>query len=226
MWTSIWQGYSYAGRWVVTLADGSSVFVKTSADERSARWLRDEYNVYAHIVGSFMPEVVGWCGDGSYPVLILEDLSREEWLPPWSWQRIQRVLATLSEVARAEIGAVSLPVLDQERRRLDGWLIVAGDPEPFLQLGLCSHEWLAYSLPDLMAAADTAVLAGDDMLHLDIRSHNLCFRDDRVILVDWNGACIGNAYFDIAKWLPSLHAEGGPSPEEILTRGWAVRGLP
>jgi thiamine kinase-like enzyme len=51
-----------------------------------------------------------------------------------------------------------------------------------------------------------------------VRSDNLCFAGDRVVLVDWNWACRGNRTVDVASWLPSLHLEGGPPPEAILPR--------
>ncbi|MDP9119485.1 MAG: phosphotransferase [Actinomycetota bacterium] len=53
-------------------------------------------------------------------------------------------------------------------------------------------------------------------LHFDVRSDNLCLREGRAVLVDWNNACVGNALLDIASWLPSLEAEGGPAPRVIL----------
>jgi hypothetical protein len=53
-------------------------------------------------------------------------------------------------------------------------------------------------------------------VHFDVRSDNLCFLDDRCILIDWNFACRGNGDVNIATWLPSLEAEGGPRPESIL----------
>jgi Ser/Thr protein kinase RdoA (MazF antagonist) len=76
--------------------------------------------------------------------------------------------------------------------------------------------WLEAALPDLLAAEGAAVLDGPDLLHADVRSDNLCFQGSRAILVDWNWACRGNGRFDIAAWLPSLYAEGGPAPETIL----------
>ena len=60
------------------------------------------------------------------------------------------------------------------------------------------------------------MLAGNDFLHLDLRSDNICFARDRAILVDWNWACAGSGQFDLASWLPSLHAEGGPLPDLLL----------
>jgi thiamine kinase-like enzyme len=53
------------------------------------------------------------------------------------------------------------------------------------------------------------------LLHFDVRSDNVCFAGDRAVLVDWNWAAIGNPVMDVAARLPSLHAEGGPPPEEI-----------
>ena len=50
---------------------------------------------------------------------------------------------------------------------------------PFLRLGLCSRNWLELALPTLIDAAEGARLEGDSLLHLDIRSDNLCFRGDR-----------------------------------------------
>jgi Ser/Thr protein kinase RdoA (MazF antagonist) len=60
---------------------------------------------------------------------------------------------------------------------------------------------------------------------MDVRSDNLCVRGARAVLVDWNWACRGNASFDLAAWLPSLHAEGGPAPEAIMPEAGAFAAL-
>lgn len=54
---------------------------------------------------------------------------------------------------------------------------------------------------------------------MDVRSDNLCFRGGQALLVDWNHAVLAHPDVDIACWLPSLHAEGGPAPDEILPQG-------
>jgi hypothetical protein len=158
------------------------------------------------------------------------------WPPPWSTDLIQRTLTALSHVA-ATAPPAGLPMLVDRQAQLCGWAQVAMQPAPFLSLQLCSPRWLERALPALLAAERTAVLAGDDLLHFDVRSDNLCLTGDRVVLVDWNWACRGNARADVAGWLPSLHAEGGPLPDEILpdepgfaallSGTWAARaGLP
>ena len=83
-------------------------------------------------------------------------------------------------------------------------------------MGLVSKDWLNRALPTLLQSETAACLEGSELLHLDIRSDNICLLPDRVVFVDWNHACLGNGLFDIAAWLPSLHAEGGPTPWSML----------
>ena len=81
-----------------------------------------------------------------------------------------------------------------------------------------SAAWLDAALPALLVAADACRLDGDQLLHLDVRSDNICFRaDGSAVLVDWNLAVVGNARVDVAFWIPTLVAEGGPAPETILS---------
>src|SRR5262249_21734441 len=130
-------------------------------------------------------------------------------------ERVARVRETLERIA-ATPPPPFLPRLEARRFGLMGWRVVAAVPEPFLGLGMVSRDWLEAALPALLAAEQRATLEGVALVHLDVRSDNLCFAGERVVLVDWNWACIGNPLLDVAAWLPSLAAEGGPSPQTIL----------
>lgn len=225
-------------RWVVRLDDGRRLFVKMAVDDATARWIRSEHRMYSYLrtlqVG-FVPKLIGWIDD-SLPALLLEDLTHAVWPPPWNTTAIAAVQATLAEVA-AVPPPPGLPRLNEMRDTFAGWRQVAEDPDPFLSLGLCGSRWLGDALPTLLEASDRATLSGDALLHLDVRSDNLCLRDGRAVLIDWNWATVGNPLVDIVTWLPSLHAEGGPAPDEILPNQgplvaffagyWAARaGLP
>jgi Phosphotransferase enzyme family len=201
-----------AARWIVA-DDAHSAFVKIGATERTAGWTRMEHRNYAAISGWFLPRVLGFDDDGARPALALEDLSREVWPPPWTNERIGAVLEALAAIARTPPPA---HLLGLEIQWDASWRGVERNPGAFLALGLCSPAWLERNLPALIAAADHAPLSGTSMIHLDVRSDNLCFRDGRAVLIDWNHAGVGNADLDVAFWLPSLQAEGGPPPEEIL----------
>jgi Phosphotransferase enzyme family len=203
-------------RFVVELEDGRSAFVKIAAFDYTAEWLRQEQRVYAALDGQpFLPRLLGWDDDGIAPTLALEDLSSATWPPPWDAATVELVLATLDAVHAASPPR-SLPTAAESQFGQDGWPVVAADPEPFLALGLCSPAWLTDHLPVLAAASADAEIEGTSLLHFDVRSDNLCLHGNRAVLVDWNSACVGNALLDTASWLPSLEAEGGPGPHQIL----------
>jgi len=211
-------GYTPADRSVVTLEDGRSVFVKQATNELTAGWLRDEHRMYAALQATYMPRMLGW-HDSDRPILILEDLSAASWPPPWTDERIASALTMLHDVASTPPppwlpGARNSGFLER------GWRYVADDPGPLLGTGIVSNAWLAAALPSLIAASDACLLDGRELLHLDVRSDNICFRaDGSALLVDWNLAVVGNARLDTAFWLPTLVGEGGPMPEAILPNG-------
>lgn len=201
-----------AARWIVSNGPRSA-FVKIGATDLTAGWTRDERRNYLAIQGPFMPTVLGFDDDGERPVLALEDLSSAAWPPPWTDGRVDAVLETLAAVHATPPPAHLLG------HSIDwgvNWREVGQDPKAFLALGLCSAAWLEAALPTLVAAAEAAPLDGGSLVHLDVRSDNICFRDGRAILIDWNAASIMNPDVEVAAWLPSLHAEGGPAPEAIF----------
>lgn len=213
-WQRASGGYTAMERWVVQFGDGTSAFAKIATGDAHAGWLRTEWHVYQHLHGRFMPEVLAW-QDGELPILLLEDLHAAHWPPPWSRDQIDLLLQTLDTLHRSP-HPPGLPSLASMSAEIRGWYEVDAAPQEFLSLGLCSKKWLVGALPDLIAAEDACRLDGESVLHLDVRSDNICFDGERCVLVDWNWACIGNGEIDVAALLPSLHSEGGPLPEEIL----------
>jgi hypothetical protein len=203
-------GYTNAQREIVTLADGRTAFVKTAVDDQTRGWLAAEQRVYAAVSAPCMPRVLA-ADEG---VLVLEDLSDGHWPPPWRAGDVQAVLAALDEL-HALTPPPGLPHPQQADDLRGGWPDVAADTEPFLSLGLASPAWLSESLPALLDAAERAELDGDSVVHLDVRSDNLCLRDGRCLIVDWNWAARGNPQLDLAFRLPSLRLEGGPEPDAV-----------
>lgn len=203
-------------RSLVELPDGRSAFVKIAAYGYVAEWFRHERRAYEALDGErFLPRIVGWDDDGEAPLLAIEDLSDARWPPPWDGAAVDGVVETLDALHHLT-PRVELPEAEERQFGLDSWPDVVEDPGPFLSVGLCSKAWLEAHLEALAAASAAATIEGPAVLHFDVRSDNLCFRDGRVLLVDWNHACVGNPLVDTAAWLPSLHAEGGPPPETVL----------
>ena len=225
-WESV-RGSGYGtntAKWSVELDDGRRVFIKLALDELASDWLRAEWRVYGSLSASFLPELVGWHDSDGTTLLAIEDLSDAHWPPPWLAGQVPLVLDTLDEV-HATAPPPQLRALSDLREDLDGWPIVASNPEPFLSTGVCSRDWLAAALPRLARAASECELDGGALLHLDLRSDNLCIRERAVILVDWNHACTGNPAIDAVAWAPSLRLEGGPDPWELVPDSGGLAAL-
>lgn len=207
-------------RFTVNLGDGRRVFVKAAKAPHTARWLRREAEVYTHLRGSFIAELIAFDDDPIEPLLVIEDLSDADWNVRWDAPRVAAVRAALAAIA-ASLPPPNTPSVRDILGEFGRWDVVEADPRPFLSTGLRSRDWLDRALPILKAAADTAPIDGDNLLHLDVRSDNMCFRDGTVVLVDWNWSCTGRSDFDVAAWLPSLAFEGGPAPWEVLPQAGA-----
>ncbi len=208
-------GYTPVRRAVVTLEDGRTAFVKIGVDEATAGWLRAERRIYAALSSPHLPAFLGF-DDAEPPILALEDLSGARWTPPWDADDVTAVRTALSALAAARPAVALAPLSEHVAAFATGWGDVAAAPRPFLALGHVSAEWLQAALPRLVAAEDAVPFAGDDLVHLDVRSDNLCITERGAVLFDWNLACRGNRDVDVAFWLPSLAAEGGPPPEAVL----------
>jgi len=224
-------------RFSVELADRRRVFVKLARAPHTAGWIRREAEVYAHLRGRFIARMLAFDDDDAAPMLVLEDLSDADWDVRWDSERVAAVRAALRELAASTAPPNTAPVREVFPELFGQWEVVAADPEPFLATGIRSRDWLVAALRVLRTAADPAVVDGANVLHLDVRSDNLCFRDGDAVLIDWNWCSLGAADFDVAAWLPSLALEGGPQPWEVLPSGaafaailagvWAARvGLP
>jgi hypothetical protein len=195
-----------------------SAFVKVATTPLTAGWVREEsakYRLLGERLGGAMPAYLGWEDDPEAPMLAIEDLSAHHWPPPWEPRHIALAVAQVRAMHRA--GGEGLPTFAAAHGAWgDDWRTVADDPAPLLALGVVDAAWLEASLPALMSAATACPTEGVALCHLDIRSDNLCLAPERAILVDWNWACRANPDLDLGFWLPSLAAEGGPPPEEIL----------
>jgi hypothetical protein len=193
-WEEIEGGYTRALKWRARLDDGTYAFAKEAA--------ATELAVYASVHGSFLPRVHE-IRDG---LLLLEDLSRAHWPPPYPADTAP-LFAALDELATTAPPA-GLRRLTAATR----WQEIAADPQPLLELGLCSPEWLESVLPALIEAEGRVPLVGDSLVHYDVWAGNLCFAERGAVLVDWAEACIGNPRVDLAYALLSLHIEHATCP--------------
>jgi hypothetical protein len=213
-------------RWRVTFDDGTTAFAKIAVFDYTADWLRIERDNYEALSGQpYISSLLGWHDDGDQPALVIDDMTSATWPPPWTQERIDAVRATLDEIRAtpppAPISALFGAMFDIR----EGWSSMRDHPAGALALGVFDEGWLGASVDTLVRAAEGAELGGDALLHGDVRSDNLCMRDGRAVLVDWNWACRGAPALDLIAWLPSLHHEGGPPPWELAPGEGALAAL-
>jgi hypothetical protein len=213
-------------RWIAMFAGGATAFAKVAAFDYTADWLRLERRHYEALGGaSFLPAMLGWDDDGAAPALVIEDLSVATWPPPWTPRSIDAVRSTLDAIAATPPPAEIPRLLGEMFDIAEGWEPLAADPERVFGLGAFDRAWFERFAPVLADAAAEARLEGSTLLHGDVRSDNLCIREDRAVLVDWNWACRGAAELDLVAWLPSLAHEGGPTPWTIAPGHAALASL-
>jgi hypothetical protein len=212
------RGYAMAFHAIAEFDDGSTAFVKAGAEEITSGFLRDELRFYESVTGDFMPRLLGYDADDP-PLLVLEDLSDGRWPPPWDAAAVESVRESLRALWATPPPSWVPPITDEREWLLGGWAEVERDRAPFLSLGLRSSDWLDRALPVLRAAAESAPVEGEALIHLDARSDNICLAERGAVLVDWNLVHLANPDLDLAAWAPSLHMEGGPAPEHLLSGG-------
>lgn len=119
------------------------------------------------------------------------------------------MLDTVQQVA-ATTPPVTVASVEARRPLLAGWAHVAHEPAAVLGLQRCAAAWLSHALDTRMAAEAHARLAGDHLVHGDVRSAHRCCVGERRVLGEGHWACCGQRTVALAAWLPSVPLAGGP----------------
>ena len=206
----------------VQTAEGRRVFVKATGPEPnpdSPGIYRQEAAVVAALpVSASVPRLL-WSfdeGDGGWVALVFEDVDGRPPAQPWQPEELDRVLDALVTLS-ADL--TPSPIRIQSARSMFansicGWQLLRAEQPAQLDPWSIRH---LDALADLENTAPVAV-AGDTLLHLDVRADNLLLTPDRVYLVDWPHACVGAAWVDLVCFAPSVAMQGGPDPETLMAR--------
>ncbi|MDQ1397349.1 MAG: hypothetical protein QOG64_2608 [Acidimicrobiaceae bacterium] len=215
------------------LADGRRVFVKAvspAQNPESPAMMRREASLVARLPAEVpAPRLLEVLDDGTWIVLVFEEVRGRQPTIPWSLPELRRVSEGLSDL-RCHPPPAGWPNLaEQYGSLLTGWRTLAAEAvaEPALDI------WCRDHLDDLAAleAGWEAAASGEELVHGDVRSDNVLLVDDAggrvkagVVFVDWSSASAGAGWFDLAAMLPSVALEGGGAPEAVLAtaRGASV----
>jgi hypothetical protein len=163
-------------------------------------------------------------------VLAFEDVDGRHPAQPWRTDELDRVLGAMVELTAALTPSpvpadVAGRVADSEIVAAGHWRRLRAD-EDGLRHRL--DPWSARHLDALVAleAAAPDAVAGDTLLHLDLRADNLLLTPDRVLVVDWPHARTGTPWLDAVFFAPSVAMQGGPPPEALIARVPAAAAAP
>jgi len=203
------------------LEGGRRVFIKAvseKANPDSPGIHRREAKILAALPASAPVPRLLWTYDvDGWVALCLEDIDGRHPGEPWTDSELDLVLEALKGLARSLTPSpitTDQTAVDAFARTINGWQAALARGEERLD------EWCIRNLDRLARleaqAPDSA--RGDTLLNFDVRADNLLIAGDSVYVLDWPWARTGAWWLDIACMTPSVAMQGGPSPEEILSR--------
>jgi hypothetical protein len=213
----------------VVLADGRRAFVKAvsaTLNPDSPDIYRREAQVAAAMPASVPAPALHWSFDlGEWVVLAFEEVDGRPPELPWRADEFARVVDGLRDLADdLTPSPIALESASEALGRLfGGWEHVAIDAALAARFPAAVQDRIA-DLVELESGWSAAV-AGETMVHLDVRADNLLLTADRVFVVDWPWAAVGAPWLDLVAMLPSVAMQGGPDPESVWSSYPLRRGV-
>jgi Phosphotransferase enzyme family len=197
------------------LADGRRVFAKAvgvEQNEVAVRMHRREAEVAAGLPASVRAPRLLWSVDlGDWVAMLFADVDGRAPAVPWraaEWARVHAAVVDLASTPAPD-GVRSLAA-----KPFTGWRSLAADPV----LAGRIDPWAMANL-DRLAELESRwaeAVAGDRLVHGDLRADNMVLAGERVWFVDWPHAGAGAPWVDLVFMLPCVSLQGGPEP----ARGW------
>jgi aminoglycoside phosphotransferase (APT) family kinase protein len=183
----------------------------------------------ARIVGALpasapVPRLLWIRDEDGWVALAYEDVVGRHPGAPWTEADLVLVVDALKKMSidlTPSPVATELTAPGAFERGIHGWRIAGERGEQRLDRWCLTH---LERLADLESRAPAAA-AGETLLHFDTRADNILIAGDRVYVLDWPSARIGAAFVDWLIMAPSVAMQGGPSPEEFMSR-FDLSGVP
>ncbi len=201
-------GFSPASADRVVAANGRRAFVKAVHVDQNPVTV-DMHRAEARVARAFpagfpAPALLGSLDKDGWLALAFADIDGRHPRVPWNAPELEATLSSLAKLATTVTPPPLADLPDLPALVADdfaGWPRVAADPPADVD------PWLVANLPELTARATAGVsaLAGNTLVHMDIRADNLLIDGDgRVWVVDWPWACHGAAWADSLLLLASV----------------------
>ena len=208
------------------LADGRLVFVKACGAELNPfapRLHRREAAIMATLPSSLpVPQLIGVHDDGDWVALVLEHIDGRMPVAPLPAEDVSTILSAIEMLADLGTPAPPLGVPragtnETASGRPLRWHRVAAD---FAGTSSGLDEWSRRHLDTLieLEAPWIEAVAGNSLLHGDLRTDNILITPTTTYIVDWPAAAVGAPWLDLVGMLPALHLDGAPPPSVLFDR--------
>lgn len=228
--TRVFGGYGPTATFRIFLEDGRTLFAKGAGQGSLAenwRVLPIEEAVYREVsaIAPISPRYYGSVSTQGWHLLLLEDLKDSKKVPPWTETLAFQAMRDLARFHVRGLSEADKVEGMTGRGVTENWLSIKKSSEERNYFLAMFHEnreeaetWLDAAI-DVLIPIEAELMRPDQpwgLIHKDIRSDNLRFREGSLVLFDWALACSGPLLFDIGFFLPSLEGEGGPPAERLL----------
>jgi hypothetical protein len=217
---SLDSGFTPGVAAALDLADGTRRFVKAISPEPnpdSPQYHRQEIVVNGWLPADApVPRLLWTHDDGTWVVLLFEHVDATNPAQPWQDHDLDLALEALAglHALTTPAPAAAPDVVDAFADDFTGWRRLAAAPPAGLDGWSAAH---LDRLGELEAEWESAI-AGDTLIHCDVRADNLLIGHGRAWIVDWPWACRGAGWFDVVGMAPSVAMSGGPPPWETVAR--------
>jgi hypothetical protein len=211
-------GYSTARRGIVTIADGTKIFVKMAEGETTMKWVRKEILAYQRLNDAgypYIPHLLAY--NTNYSAMAIEYLENASFENVWDTSKLDAIIQAQDELKKyvslfdndsdftleSVVGLDSKwPIIlaDDNLEKINNKFIKIGVEEIFTKDQIESYERLLVG----WKINDTV------LVHQDIRADN--FGYDSITktgkLIDWNWLCLGDSSLDSTPLFVNTYMSG------------------
>jgi hypothetical protein len=230
-----WGGYGPSATFLLTAEGGRRFFCKGTHPgytEQGVAAFTREAELYKGLpeLSRFGPGFHGAVEDGEWHLMVLDIVEGGPAVPPWTVKAFRAAIGTVARFhadlpegsSKVLLEAEAAPLSEDLYRPKLGWGSLAKSEaakQAFTGLFAVprrARQWLDQYVAELAGFEGEAwhIDGRRSWVHHDLRSDNMVFAaEEDVRLVDWPFLAYGPVVMDLAFFLPSVQAEGGPPPE-------------
>lgn len=216
--TPVSGGYTSVKRGLVTLRDGTKVFVKIASADKTMKWLKKEVKTYRILNQAgypYIPKLLSYSQDSSS--MAMEYMERASFENIWDNDKLRMMIEAQEELKRYKKYLMGDPdfklenVIDREVK----WPIILVPAnlsminQKLSKLGI-NLNLTREQIENLQSMHKGWSMHENTLVHQDLRADNFGYYPDTKTgkLIDWNWLCIGDESLDRTPLFVNMYTSG------------------